>query len=67
MALDVRRDVLAQQRRIIVSRRSRMLWEDVGDAVARQRLVTPIDEHALPTGTARHATKSVQRVRRLRQ
>jgi hypothetical protein len=64
VAQDVRSDAFAPQHWVVASRR-RVLAENVGNAVARQRLTMPIEEYALSAGGARHAAQSVQRVGRL--
>jgi hypothetical protein len=55
------RDVLALQSGVDVCRCRRVLGEQVGDPVARQRLSLTIDEHALLIRAVRHPAKPVQR------
>jgi transposase len=52
MPQDMWRDALVPQRGVGTSRRCRMFDQHVCNAVARQRPSLPVDEHALPIGTA---------------
>jgi hypothetical protein len=61
----MRRDILMPQHRVLSRRGSHVLAENIGDAIACQRLAVSIEKHALLSGAAGRSLQSVQCVGRL--